>query len=91
MGLLLPEAPRTVLLALPEELNTVLRSWKRVSHRRCLHPVDANGLAQQLFHLQQPVLVALSQGVCHQTLHCCVRCSPVWRCMTRVKCVCSLC
>ena len=64
MGLLLPEAPRTVLLALPEELDTVLRSWKRVSHRQCLHPVDANGLAQQLFHLQQPVLVALSQGVC---------------------------
>ena len=59
----MPEAPKILFDGLPEELETVLRSWKGFSSL-VFEPVDVNGLAQQLFHLQQPVLVVLSNSVC---------------------------
>lgn len=62
-GLLLPEAPRMLLLAHPQELDTVLRAWRRVPQRQSLRRVDPKALAQQLDHAEEPILVALSQAV----------------------------
>ena len=62
-GLLLPEAPRMLLLAQPQELDTVLGAWRRVPQRQRLRPVEAAVLAQQLDQAEEPILVALSQAV----------------------------
>lgn len=62
-GLLLPEAPRMLLLAQPQELDTVLGAWRRVPQRQRLRPVEAQALAQQLDQAEEPILVALSQAV----------------------------
>ena len=62
-GLLLPEAPRMLLLANPQELDTVLRAWRRVPQRQILRPVDPKALVQQLDQAEEPILVALSQAV----------------------------
>ncbi|CAK22531.1 sugar transferase [Synechococcus sp. CS-197] len=62
-GLLLPEAPRMLLLAQPQELDTVLGAWRRVPQRQRLRPVEAKTLAQQLDQTEEPILVALSQAV----------------------------
>ena len=62
-GLLLPEAPRLLLLAQSQELETLLGAWRRVPQRQRLHPVDPPTLAAQLDQSDRPFLVALSQGV----------------------------
>jgi lipopolysaccharide/colanic/teichoic acid biosynthesis glycosyltransferase len=62
-GLLLPEAPRMLLLAHPQELDTVLQAWRRVPQRQSLRPVDPKALVQQLDQAEEPILVALSQAV----------------------------
>ena len=62
-GLLLPEAPRMLLLAHHHELDTVLGAWRRVPQRQLLHPVAPDTLAQQLDQSDEPILVALSQAV----------------------------
>ena len=67
-GMLLPEAPRMLLLAHPQELDTVLRAWRRVPQRQRLRPVDAKTLAQQLDQPEEPILVALSQAVCKDSV-----------------------
>ena len=62
-GLLLPEAPRMLLLAKQQELDTVLEAWRRVPQRQHLRPVDSKTLVQQLDQAEEPILVALSQAV----------------------------
>ena len=62
-GLLLPEAPRMLLLAQPHELDTVLGAWRRVPQRQRLRSVAASALALQLDQAEAPILVALSQRV----------------------------
>ena len=44
-GLLLPDAPRLLLLAQPDETHTVLTAWRRVPHRQRLSPVGCAALA----------------------------------------------
>ena len=62
-GLLLPDAPRMLLLAQPQELEMVLRAWRRVPQRQRLRPVDAPALSQQLDQAKESILVALSIAV----------------------------
>ena len=62
-GLLVREPPRILLLAQPQELDTVLRAWGRVPHRQSLLPVDSHSLMQQLDHAEEPILVVLSEAV----------------------------
>ena len=60
---MLPESPRSLVLAQPYELHTVLSAWKRVPQCQLLRSVDASVLAQQLNLVEEPILVALSQAV----------------------------
>ena len=59
-GLLLPDAPRLLLLAQPNDIHTVLTAWRRVPHRQRLSPVDALRLQRRLDQPEQPLLVAVS-------------------------------
>ena len=59
-GLLLPDAPRLLLLAQPNETHAVLTAWRRVAHRQRLLPVDALRLQRRLDQPEQPLLVAVS-------------------------------
>ena len=61
-GLLLPDAPRLLLLAQRDEIHTVLTAWRRVPHRLRLSPVDASRLKRRLEQQEQPLLVAVSAG-----------------------------
>ena len=61
-GLLLPDAPRLLLLAQRDEIHTVLTAWRRVPHRQRLSPVDASRLKRRLEQQEQPLLVAVSAG-----------------------------
>ncbi len=62
-GLLLPDAPRLLLLAHRDEIHTVLTAWQRVRHRQRLTPVDALRLQRRLDQQEQPLLVAVSADV----------------------------
>ena len=62
-GLLLPDAPKILLLAQPQELESVMRAWRRVPQRQQLRPVDATTLGQQLDQAKEPILLAISQAV----------------------------
>ena len=62
-GVFLPEAPRMLLLAQPQELDMVMQAWRRVPQRYGLRPVDPGALAQQLDDSEVPLLVALTQAV----------------------------
>ena len=62
-GLLLPESPRLLLLAQPNEIPSVLTAWQRVPHRQRLSPVDALRLRGRLEHPEQPLLVAVSSEI----------------------------
>ena len=59
-GLLLPDAPRLLLLSQQNEFHTVLTAWRRVPHRQRLSPVDALRLQRRLDQPEQPLLVAVS-------------------------------
>ena len=62
-GLLLPESPRLVFLAQPEEIDKVIRAWQRVPRRQTLTPITASRLRWHLNHLEQPLLVAVSPSI----------------------------
>ena len=59
-GLLLPEPSRLLLLADHHETYTVLTSWRRVSHRQRLYPVDSLRLQRRIDQIDQPLVVAVS-------------------------------
>ena len=59
-GLLLPDAPRLLLLAEQNEINSVLSAWSRIPHRQRLSPVGLPRLQRRLDHSEQPLLVAVS-------------------------------
>ena len=62
-GLLLSDAPRLMLLAQQNEVHSVLTAWRRVPHRQRLFPVDAQRLQRRLDQSDQPLLVAVTEGV----------------------------
>ena len=62
-GLLLPDAPRLMLLAQQNEVHSVLTAWRRVPHRQRLFPVDAQRLQRRLDQTDQPLLVAVTEEV----------------------------
>ena len=62
-GLLFPDAPRLLLLANRDEIQTVLKVWRRIPHRQPLMPVSARGLQRRLDQSEQPLLVAISSSV----------------------------
>ena len=62
-GLLLPNSPKTLLVAQPHELEAVMMAWQRVPQRQRLHPVEATVLSQNLDQAEEPILVVLSQAV----------------------------
>jgi len=61
--LLMPDAPRLLLLAQQNELHSVLQAWQRVPHRQRLSPVDELRLQRRLDQPEQPLLVAVSAAV----------------------------
>ncbi len=62
-GMLLPDAPRILLLSQPHEMDTVLGAWQRVPQRQSLCPVDAPALLQQLDQADNPIIVSFTQAV----------------------------
>ena len=59
-GLLLPDAPRLLLLASDEEMAVILQAWARVPSRQRLQPVSPLALEQLLKEGAAPLLVALT-------------------------------
>ena len=64
-GLLLPDAPRLMLLANNEEVAGVLNAWARVVHRQHLEPTDSKTIEHLLEEGGEPMLVALSSAQVH--------------------------
>ena len=62
-GLLLPDSPKILFLAQPQEIDAVLGEWRRVPQRQRLRPITPTALAKQLDHVEEPILLALSEGV----------------------------
>ena len=62
-GLLLSDPPRLLLLSHRKDIDSVLKSWRRVPHRQRLFPVDALRLQRRLALLEHPFLVAVSPEV----------------------------
>ena len=61
--MLLPDTPKILLLAQPNELQIVLHAWQRIPQRQSLHPVNSTLLINQLDNFNEPILVALSDAV----------------------------
>ena len=59
-GLLLPYAPRLMLLASDEEMEVILKAWARVEPRQGLESIPPLALEQLLNEGTSPLLVALS-------------------------------
>ena len=59
-GLLLPDAPRLMLLASDEETALILQAWARVPSRQRLEPISPRALEKLLKEEEAPLLVALS-------------------------------
>ena len=59
-GLLLPESPRLFLLAEPDEVESVIRAWKRIPERQRLRPTSPKALFARMKQTQQPLLLAIT-------------------------------
>ena len=59
-GLLLPDAPRLMLLASDEEMSAILQAWARVPSRQRLEPILPSCIEHLLDDGVAPLLVALS-------------------------------
>ena len=59
-GLLLPDAPRMLLLASSDEMAVILQAWARVPLPQRLKPISPLALEQLLNEGAEPLLVALS-------------------------------
>ena len=68
-GLLLPDAPRLLLLAQQNEIHAVLTVWQRIPHRQRLTPIDSSRLQRRLDQPEQPLLVAVSSDVHRDPSH----------------------
>ena len=66
-GLLLSDAPRLLLFAQQEDIPSVLKAWRRVAHISRLTPVDASRLQRRLDNVYQPLVVAVSPEVLHDS------------------------
>ena len=64
-GLLLPDAPRLLLLASDVELPCILKAWARVSLPQRLEPISPFAFDQLITDGSEPLLVALSSGSRH--------------------------
>lgn len=61
-GLLLPDAPRLLLLASDEETEGILRAWARLALPQRLEPISSFALEQLLNKGSEALLVAISSG-----------------------------
>ena len=64
-GLLLPDAPRLLLLAAGDETSSVLQAWTRVPPCQRLEPIQPIGLQELIDRGVEPLLVAISPGCRH--------------------------
>ena len=62
-GMLLPDAPRLLLLAADEERDRVLQAWRRVSQRERLRPIQPEQLKAELSRMEEPMVLALSSQI----------------------------
>lgn len=62
-GVLLPDAPRLLLLAGADEQAAMLQSWRRVPQRERLEPVTVEQLERALSDRVCPLLVVLAPGL----------------------------
>ena len=62
-GVLLPDAPRLLLLAGEDEQAAMLQSWRRVPQRERLEPVTVEQLQRALSDRACPLLVVLAPGL----------------------------
>ena len=64
-GLLLPDAPRLLLLASDVELPRILQAWARVSLPQRLEPISPFAFDKLITDGSEPLLVAISSGSRH--------------------------
>ena len=63
-GLLIPHAPRLLLLASDKEISPILQAWGRVAPRSPLEPVSCQALQKLLLDEVTPLLVIISSSSC---------------------------
>ncbi|WP_370586483.1 sugar transferase [Synechococcus sp. NOUM97013] len=59
-GVFLQESPRFLLLAQPDEVDPIMRAWKRVPGRQNLRLIQPKVLLERMQHSQEPLLVAIT-------------------------------
>ena len=59
-GVFSQELPRLLLLAQPDEVDPIMRAWKRVPGRQNLRLIQPHALLEHLQHSQDPLLVAIT-------------------------------
>ena len=62
-GVFSQESPRLLLLAQPDEVDPIMRAWKRVSGRLSLRLIQPHALLDRLQHSQDPLLVAITPAL----------------------------
>ena len=59
-GVFSQESPRLLLLAQPDEVDPIMRAWKRVPGRQNLRLIQPDALLERIQHSQGPLLVAIT-------------------------------
>ena len=62
-GVFSHELPRLLLLAQPDEVDPIMRAWKRVPGRQRLKLIQPDALLQLLQHSPDPLLVAMTPAL----------------------------
>ena len=71
-GLFFPDSPRLVLLASDDEIPQILKAWSRTSPAQSLEPTSPSSLDQYLNDGAEPLLVALSSSLRHDSSLVCL-------------------
>ena len=62
-GVFSQELPRLLLLAQPDEVESIMRAWKRVPGRQRLKLIQLDALLERIQHSDEPMLVAITPAV----------------------------
>tara|TARA_B100000674_G_scaffold198304_1_gene161862 strand:+ start:144 stop:1496 length:1353 start_codon:yes stop_codon:yes gene_type:complete len=66
-GVFSQESPRLLLLAQPDEVDPIMRAWKRVPGRQNLRLIQPHALLERLQHSQHPLLLVAITPALRQT------------------------
>ena len=75
-GMFSQELPRLILLAQPDEVEPIMRAWKRVPGRQTLKLIEPDALLERIQHTDEPLLVAITPAVRRIAAF-----DPLWECL----------